>query len=87
MNSTCKKLWPECIPDRDLDRFEADSGSAWHSQQIFYDSATIDDIVIIGQRMELEVDADDIEELLEDHSIELTTEELKHLQNEMEKNG
>ena len=31
------------------------------------------------------VDSDDTEELLEDHSIRLTTEELKHLQNENEK--
>ena len=37
--------------------------------------------------MGLEVDADDIEELLEDPSIELTTEELEHLQNEQEKIG
>ena len=29
----------------------------------------------IGQSMGLELDADDIEELLKDHSIELTTEE------------
>ena len=35
--------------------------------------------------MGLEVDADDIDELLEDHSIELTTEELEHLQNECKK--
>ena len=32
--------------------------------------------------MGFEVDADNIEELLEDHSIELTKEELEHLQNE-----
>ena len=31
--------------------------------------------------MGLEVDADYIEELLEDHSVEQTTEELKHRQN------
>ena len=32
--------------------------------------------------MGLEVEADDIEALLEDHSIELPAEELEHLQNE-----
>ena len=37
--------------------------------------------------MGLEVDADGIEELFEDHCIELTAEELEHLQNEQEKNG
>ena len=36
--------------------------------------------------MRLAVDADDIEELLEGHRIELTTEELEHHQNEQEKN-
>ena len=35
--------------------------------------------------MGLELDADYIEELLEDHNIELTTEELERLQNEQEK--
>ena len=35
--------------------------------------------------MALEVDADNIEGFLEDHSIKLSTEELKHLQNEQEK--
>ena len=80
MNSAWKKPWPECIPDRDLDRFEAKSGSSRHSQTIVDDSTIIDDIVTIKQSMGLEVDADDIEELLEDHSIELTTEELRLLQ-------
>ena len=50
-----------------------------------YDSTIIDDIMTIGQSMGLEVDADDIEERLEEHSIELTAEELEHLQNEHEK--
>ena len=45
----------------------------------------IDDIVIIGHSMALEVDADDAEELLKDNSNELTTEELEHLQNEQER--
>ena len=40
----------------------------------------------IGQSIGVKVDTDDIEELLEDHSIELTTEELKLNQNEREKN-
>ena len=39
----------------------------------------------IRQSMEFEVDADDIDELLEDHSVELTTVDLVYLQNEHEK--
>ena len=34
----------------------------------------------IGQSVGLEVDIDDIEELMEHHSIELSTDELEHLQ-------
>ena len=69
----------------DLHGFVADSGSARHSQKIVDDSTIVDDIVTIGQSMGSEVEADDIEELLEDHCIELTTEVLEHLQNEPEK--
>ena len=69
MNSDWKNLWPECVTDRDLDRFEVHSGSASHSQKIVDDSTIIDDIVTIGQSLGMEVDADDIEELFEDHSI------------------
>ena len=49
------------------------------------DSTVIDDIVTIGQSMGLEVDADGIEELFEGHCIELTAEDLEHLQHEQEK--
>ena len=48
------------VPDRDLDGFEAESGSARHSQKIVDNSTITDDFVAIGQSMGLEVDADDI---------------------------
>ena len=47
MNSTWKKLRPECVPDRDLDGFEADSDAARHSHEIIDDSIISDDIVTI----------------------------------------
>ena len=53
---------------------------------MFDDSTIINDIVTIGESMGLEVDADDIVELFEDRSIELTSEEIEHLQNEQENN-
>ena len=56
MNSAWKKLWPECVPDQDIDGFEADSGTLRHSQKVVDDSTIIDDIVTIGQSMGLEVD-------------------------------
>ena len=40
------------------------------------------DIVSFGKNMGLEVDVNDLEELIEDHSGELTTDELVDLQNE-----
>ena len=76
----------ERVPDRDLDGFETDSGSARHRQKIVDDSSIIDDIATTGQCMGLEVDTDNIEELLEDHGIELSTEELEHHQSDHEKN-
>ena len=39
----------------------------------------------VGQSIGLEVNADDIVELFEDHSIEVNTEEIEHLQNVQEK--
>ena len=41
------------------------------------DSAVIDDIVSLGKNMGLEVNSEDVEELLEDHKDELSTEELE----------
>ena len=85
MNSAWKKLWPECVQDRDLDVFVADSGSSMYGQENFDDFTIIDYIVIIGQSIGSKVVADDIEELLEDHCIELMVEELEHLQNQQKK--
>ena len=84
MNYAWMKLWPECIRCREFVGYEADSDSARHSNKIAVDSTIIDDIVTIEQSMKLEINADYIEELLEDHSIELTAEELEHLQSEQE---
>ena len=41
-----------------------------------------EDIIILGRRMDLQVNAEDIDELLEEHREELTTEELENLQQE-----
>ena len=46
-NSAWKKLWPECVPDRELDGFEANSVSARHSMKIVDDCTIIADIVTI----------------------------------------
>ncbi|KAK1327547.1 hypothetical protein QTO34_013049 [Cnephaeus nilssonii] len=46
--------------------------------------SVVEDIVSLGKSMGLEVDDDDVEELVEDHSTELTTEELQDLQREQQ---
>ncbi|XP_028668446.1 tigger transposable element-derived protein 1-like [Erpetoichthys calabaricus] len=71
MNAGWMKLWPDCVPERDFEGFEPE---------------IVDEIVSLGQNMGLEVDNNDVEELVEEHSNELTTEELQHLQAEQEKN-
>ncbi|XP_051783790.1 tigger transposable element-derived protein 1-like [Erpetoichthys calabaricus] len=70
LSSAWKKLWPECVPEQDLERF---------------DLPVVDEIVSMGKSMGLEVDNEDIEELVLDHKEELTTEELTELQQEQHK--
>ena len=65
MNSAWRKLWPECVAGRDFEGFDNE------------DSAVINDIVSLGKNMGLEVNNEDVEELLEDHKDELSTEELE----------
>ncbi|XP_026547967.1 tigger transposable element-derived protein 1-like, partial [Notechis scutatus] len=70
LNSAWKKLWPECVAERDFEGFEP---------------SVVDEIVSMSNSMGLEVDSDDIEELVKDHDEELTADELVALQNEQHK--
>jgi len=72
MNSACRKLWPECVAGRDFEDFDNEN------------SAVIDDIVSVGKNMGLEVENEDVEELLEDHKDELSTEDLEQLQKQLQ---
>ena len=63
------------------DGFDVVSGTARHRKNFLDYSTIIGDIVTMGQSMRLDVDPDDIEELLEDRSIELAAKELEHLRN------
>ena len=71
MKSAWRKLWPDCISG--IEGYETESVDI------------VDDIVFIGNRIGLEVDNVDVEELVEDHSNELTTKELEQLLNEQQK--
>lgn len=73
MNSAWRKLWPDCIASRDFEDFDTE------------DSTVVDDIVSLGKNMGLEVNNEDVEELVEDHKNELSTEELEQLQEQQQK--
>ncbi|KAG7158993.1 putative Tigger transposable element-derived protein 1-like 282 [Homarus americanus] len=58
-----RPLWPECVLQRDFEGFEESE-----------EEAVVHEIVALGNSMGLEVDDDDVEELVEEHSKELSTE-------------
>ncbi|KAG7167051.1 Tigger transposable element-derived protein 1-like 214 [Homarus americanus] len=66
-----RPLWPECVLQRDFEVFEE-----------LEEEAVVHEIVALGNSMGLEVDDDDVEELVEEHSKELSTEELRELHKE-----
>ena len=49
------------------------------------DSVLIDEVVLMGKSMGLEVEREDVHEPLKSHKIKLNTEELQHLQDEQQK--
>ncbi|KAG7174664.1 hypothetical protein Hamer_G015799 [Homarus americanus] len=55
-----RPLWPECVLQRDFEGFEE-----------LEEEAVVHEIVSLGNSMGLEVDDDDVEELVEEHSKEL----------------
>ncbi|XP_023238521.1 tigger transposable element-derived protein 1-like isoform X3 [Centruroides sculpturatus] len=71
MNSAWKKLYPDCISARDFEGFEP--------------ASVVNEIVSLGKCMGLEMNDEDVEELVDDHKIELTIEELQHLHNQQQK--
>uniref|UniRef100_A0A2D4Q5L4 HTH CENPB-type domain-containing protein n=2 Tax=Micrurus TaxID=8634 RepID=A0A2D4Q5L4_MICSU len=74
--SAWQKLWPES----ESEGLEPESAPV-----VDEDLAVIDDIVAIGNTMGLNIQQDDINELVEGHAAELTTEELMHLQQQQQK--
>ncbi|KAJ7317101.1 hypothetical protein JRQ81_003263 [Phrynocephalus forsythii] len=73
LNFAWRKLWPDCILGNDLE------GLA-HDQE----PVVVNDIVSLGETMGLEVDEDDVQELVEEHGQELTTDELIDLYHEQQ---
>ena len=75
VNSAWWKLWLGCVPERDFEGFETDAPAA-----------DVEEIICLGKSMGLEVDSEDVEELVQDHSTQLTSQELVYIQNEQQKN-
>ncbi|XP_069188784.1 tigger transposable element-derived protein 1-like [Procambarus clarkii] len=82
LNSAWRNLWPEGVPERDFEGFgpaPASASAPVEDPEVHL----VDDIVALGQTLGLELDAADVQELVEEHSEELTTEELLELQKEI----
>lgn len=73
LNSAWRKLYPEAVP-------ESKSGGLGEEPD-----SVVEDIVSMGKSMGLEVNDEDIEELVEEHNQDLTTEELQELHREQQK--
>ncbi|XP_015437248.1 PREDICTED: tigger transposable element-derived protein 1-like [Dufourea novaeangliae] len=66
LTSAWKKLWPEAVAERAFEGLESEV-------------SVVEEIVSLGKSMGLEVDKRDVNELVEEQSQELTTEELHDL--------
>lgn len=84
LQSAWKKLWPDCVAPRDFQGFGDAQEGFLEEEEELHDSV-VDEVVSLGQRMGLEVDADDVTQLVEEHGEELTTEELQQLKQEQVK--
>ncbi|XP_069178432.1 tigger transposable element-derived protein 1-like [Procambarus clarkii] len=73
MISGWRKLWPECVAERDFERFQPE-----------LEVPLVEEIVSLGLQLGLELDGADVEELVEEHNEELTTDELQALQKEQQ---
>jgi hypothetical protein len=73
MNSAWRKFWPDCVAGRDFEGFDNEN------------FAVVDDTVSLGKNMGLEINNEYVEELLEDHKNELSSEKLKQLQEQQQK--
>ncbi|XP_051785430.1 tigger transposable element-derived protein 1-like [Erpetoichthys calabaricus] len=73
LNSAWKKLWPQSVPDFGFD-----------PQPVDKTVQLVEEIVSLGKSMGLDVDGADLDELVEENSEELTTDELKELHKEQQ---
>ena len=72
LNAAWRKLWPDAVAPRDFEGFEVELEGKVEPE--------VDEIVSLGKCMGLEVNDEDIDELIQEHHEELSTEELKELE-------
>ncbi len=89
LKSAWRKLWPECVPERDFEGFQYEAGPSTAAvipagTCTTEENAVMEDILSMGRSMGIEVNREDIDELVEGHSSELTTEELLYLQQQQQ---
>ncbi|XP_061900809.1 tigger transposable element-derived protein 1-like [Entelurus aequoreus] len=70
-----RKLWPASVVPRFFEGFELDP---------VLENNVVDEIVSLGKFMGLEVDSDDVEELVEEHTLVLSTDEVQGVHGEQQ---
>jgi len=78
LNAAWKKLWPDCCKIRSAVSSVQDAEDA--AGELSAENADIvDKIVSLDKALHLEVNEDDVEELVKEHSKDLTTGELEEV--------
>ena len=67
MNSAWRRLWPECVTEREFEGFSVAGTSTSAPVEEEEEPDLVDDIVSVGKSLGLEIDNDDVEELLDEH--------------------
>ena len=74
LNAAWRKLWPDAVAARDFEGFDADDVAPQPQPE-----PEVEEIVSLGKAMGLDVDEEDIDDLVEEHNDELSTDELQEL--------
>ena len=82
LNAAWRKLWPASVAPRDFEGFEVEGEGEGEGEREVEPEVEpeIEEIVSLGRGMGLEVNDEDIDELIQEHHDELSTDELKELE-------
>jgi len=82
LNAAWKKLCPDCCKIRIAVSSVQDAEDA-AGELVAENADIVDKIVSLGKALHLEVNEEDVEELVEEHSKDLTTEDLEELKKQL----